>query len=179
MLVAQLYRRFTIPWTVAHQLLCSWDSPGKNTGVDCHSFLQGIFSTQGLNPGLLHCGQILYHLSHLINRKVQINLTARFYLTPVRMAIIKKTKKNITNVVKDVEKREPLCTFDKNVNWCRHYGKQYGIPQKNWEWNYYTIQLSHFCTLSKDMKAAVPKDTHTFIYVYRSPASNSWDTGAT
>ena len=31
------------------------DSPGKNTGVGCHSLLQGIFPTQGLNPGLLHC----------------------------------------------------------------------------------------------------------------------------
>ena len=40
------------------------DSPGKNTGVGCHSLLQGIFSTQGLNLGLLHCGQILYKLSY-------------------------------------------------------------------------------------------------------------------
>ena len=34
-------------------------SPGKNTGVGCHALLQGIFPTQGLNPGLLHCRQIL------------------------------------------------------------------------------------------------------------------------
>ena len=40
------------------------DSPGKNTGVDCHALLQGIFPTQGLNPGLPHCRQILYQLSH-------------------------------------------------------------------------------------------------------------------
>ena len=40
------------------------DSPDKNTGVDCHSLLQGIFPTQGSNPGLPHCGRILYHLSH-------------------------------------------------------------------------------------------------------------------
>ena len=37
---------------------------GKNTGVGCHFLLQGIFLTQGLNPGLPHCRQILYHLSH-------------------------------------------------------------------------------------------------------------------
>ena len=36
----------------------------KNTGVGCHSLLQGIFATQGLIPGLLHCRQILYCLSH-------------------------------------------------------------------------------------------------------------------
>ena len=46
------------------RLLCPWDSPGKNTRVGCHSLLKGIFPTQGLNPGLLHCRQILYHLSH-------------------------------------------------------------------------------------------------------------------
>ena len=40
------------------------DSPGKNTGVGCHALLQGIFPTQGSNPGPLHCRQILYHLSH-------------------------------------------------------------------------------------------------------------------
>ena len=39
--------------------------PGKNTGVGCHSLLQGIFPNQGLNPGFLHCRQILYHLSHI------------------------------------------------------------------------------------------------------------------
>ena len=40
------------------------DSPGKNTGVGCHPFLQGIFLTQELNQGLLHCRQIVYWLSH-------------------------------------------------------------------------------------------------------------------
>ena len=39
------------------------DSPGKNTGVGCQVFLQGIFPTQGSNPCLPHCRWILYHLS--------------------------------------------------------------------------------------------------------------------
>ena len=38
--------------------------PSKNTGVGCYFLLQGIFLTQGSNPGLLHCRQTLYHLSH-------------------------------------------------------------------------------------------------------------------
>ena len=46
------------------KLLCPWNSPGKNTGLGCHSLLQGIFPTQGSNAGLLHCRQILYQLSH-------------------------------------------------------------------------------------------------------------------
>ena len=45
------------------RLLCPWNSPGKNTGVGCHSLLQGIFLTQGSNPCPLHCRQILYNLS--------------------------------------------------------------------------------------------------------------------
>ena len=44
--------------------LSPWDFPGKSTGVSCHFLLQGIFLTQGSNPGLLHCRQTLYPLSH-------------------------------------------------------------------------------------------------------------------
>ena len=46
------------------RLLCPRDTPGKNTGVGCLSILQGICPTQGSNPGLLHCGRILYCLRH-------------------------------------------------------------------------------------------------------------------
>ena len=41
------------------RLLRPWDAPGKNIGVGCHFLLQGIFPTQGLNPGLPHCKQTL------------------------------------------------------------------------------------------------------------------------
>ena len=47
-----------------HGRYSPWNSPGQNTGVGSLSLLQGIFPTQGLNPGLLHCRQILYQLSH-------------------------------------------------------------------------------------------------------------------
>ena len=47
-----------------HRLYSPWNSPGQNTGVGSLSLLQGIFPTQGSNPGLLHCRQILYQLSH-------------------------------------------------------------------------------------------------------------------
>ena len=45
-------------------LYSQWNSPGQNTGVGSLSLLRGIFPTQGLNPGLLHCRWILYQLSH-------------------------------------------------------------------------------------------------------------------
>ena len=40
------------------------NSPGKKSGMGCHVLLQGLFPTQGSNPGLPHCRRILYHLSH-------------------------------------------------------------------------------------------------------------------
>ena len=50
-------------------LYSPWNSPGQNTGVGSLSLLQGIFTTQGLNPGLLHCRWILYQLSHILKMK--------------------------------------------------------------------------------------------------------------
>ena len=59
--------------------LCPWGSPGKNTGVNCHSLLRRIFPTQKSNPGLLHRRQICYHLSYrllLLSRFSHVRLCA-------------------------------------------------------------------------------------------------------
>ena len=73
-------------------LLCPWDSPSKNTGVGCHTLLQGIFPTQRWNPGLLcllHCRQITKMTlrllgsslgSHWIYRKNRQPNSILFYL---------------------------------------------------------------------------------------------------
>ena len=51
--------------TLCYPMDCSpWNSPGHSTGVGSLSLLQGIFLTQGSNPGLPHCRQILYQVSH-------------------------------------------------------------------------------------------------------------------
>ena len=47
-----------------HGRYSSWNSPGQSTGVGSLSLLQGIFPTQGSNPGLPHCRRTLYQLSH-------------------------------------------------------------------------------------------------------------------
>ena len=57
------------------RLLCSCASPGKNTRESCHFPLQGIFPTQGLNLGLLHCRRILYCLNH---EKRNIQITKKY-----------------------------------------------------------------------------------------------------
>ena len=47
-----------------HGLYSPWNSPGQNTGMGSLSLLQGVFPTCGWNPGLPHCRQIVYQLSH-------------------------------------------------------------------------------------------------------------------
>ena len=69
MLLCYLVTKFCLTHLPPHgptRFLCPWNFPGKNTGVGCHSLLQGIFLTQGSNPGplcVLHGRQILYHWS--------------------------------------------------------------------------------------------------------------------
>ena len=48
----------------SHRLYSSWNSPGQNTGVGRLSLFQGIFPTQGSNPGHPHCWRILHQRSH-------------------------------------------------------------------------------------------------------------------
>ena len=53
-----------------HGLYNPWNFPGQNTRVSSCSLLQGIFPTQGLNPGLLHCRWILYQLSQQASPRI-------------------------------------------------------------------------------------------------------------
>ena len=63
------------------------DSPGKNTGVDCHALLQGIFPTQESNWGLLHCRQILYQLSYQGSPKsISLLSHIQLFVTPWTVA---------------------------------------------------------------------------------------------
>ena len=85
---------FAIPWTVAcTRLLHPWDFLGKSTGVGCRFPPQGIFPTQGSNPGLLHCRQTLYRLSHQFLRLCKINILIQ---VPVVMHFINNFSKTWT-----------------------------------------------------------------------------------
>ena len=66
---------YTSPGSFVHG-----NSPGKTTGVGCHTLLQGIFSSQGQNPGILHRRQILYHLCQYFESRMQANLYSSFIL---------------------------------------------------------------------------------------------------
>ena len=64
LLVAQCRVRLcSTPWTVAPQAPLFMGFSSKNTGVGCHFLLQGTFLTQGSNPDIPHCRQILFCLS--------------------------------------------------------------------------------------------------------------------
>ena len=58
----KLLSRVWLFLTPSTRLLRPWDFPGKGTGVGCPFLLQG--NLQQSNPGLPHCRQMLYHLSH-------------------------------------------------------------------------------------------------------------------
>ena len=64
---------FVTPWTVAYQAPLSMQFSRQEYWVGCHLLLQEIFLTQGWNPGLPHCRQMLYHLSHQGKGKHLIN----------------------------------------------------------------------------------------------------------
>ena len=74
------------------RLLCWWNSLGKNTGVDCHSLLQGIFPTQTLNLGLTHCRQTLYHLNHKGNPPVFFHKRNTMQLLMTKVALKTSTR---------------------------------------------------------------------------------------
>ena len=70
---------------------CSSDSPGRNTGRSSHSIIQGIFLTQRLNPGLLHCRRILYCLSH--QRNPMKTMSTKYLLKNVHSRFIYNSQK--------------------------------------------------------------------------------------
>ena len=70
------------------RLLCPWNSPGKSTGVGSHSLLQGLVPTQGSNPGLTHCRQILYNLSHEGSPLLEIQHFYSFFFKMVNLIIL-------------------------------------------------------------------------------------------
>ena len=73
---------FAIPWTVAYQVPLSMEFSTQEYWRGCHFLLQGIFPTQGSNPGLPHCRQMLYCLicQGNINQKIWNSEKLRHFL---------------------------------------------------------------------------------------------------
>ena len=71
--------------------------PGKSTGVGCHFLLQGIFLTQGLSPGLLHCMQMLYSLTYQFSGSVMSNSLRPHRLQHARLPCPSPTPRAYSN----------------------------------------------------------------------------------
>ena len=87
---------FATPWTAACQAPLSMGFSGNNTGVGCHFLLQGIFLTQGSNPGLSHCRQILLPSEPPGNAKDKTTQNIKwglsFHLTPSWSSLVSTEK---------------------------------------------------------------------------------------
>ena len=82
------------------RLFCPWNSPDKTTAVGIYSLLQGIFQTQGLNLGLLHCRQILYRLSHQGNSVYTHTHTHTHTHPIVKLLLGRKAMTNLDSIKK-------------------------------------------------------------------------------
>ena len=124
----------------------SWNSPGQNTGVGSLSLLQGIFPTQGLNPGLPHCRQILYQLSHKGSPRIlewvacpfssgscrhrnwtRVSCMTGGFFTSWAIRELWSPLKQLFRVWshENLIEKGTLFTVAGNVNWCSHCGKQF------------------------------------------------------
>ena len=88
-------------WMQPTRLLCPWDSPGKNTGVGCHAFLQGDLPNPGIKPRSLRSPSLasrffgcffffFYHLCHLrsIYINIYIYIHTHIYIIPMLISSI-------------------------------------------------------------------------------------------
>ena len=121
----------------AHGPYSPWNSPGQYTRVVSRSFLQEIFPTQGLNPGLPHCRRIIYQLSHkgspisqkrTQNRRIQINYN---HLYKAKGSIRKDTG-NMRAEMNDVEQESGNVSVEGPivniwVFWTRRFCYNYSI----------------------------------------------------
>ena len=102
------------------RLLCPRGFPRQSQGISqakpqegCHALLQVIFPTQGSNPGLPHCRQILYHLSHQGSPCTRTYI--HIYITSNKLQLIKQNHKRIQSITKEVENRKILKN-DRGIN---------------------------------------------------------------
>ena len=137
-----------------HGLYSSWNSPGQNTGVGSLSLLQGIFPTQGSNPGLPHCRQILYQLSHK-GSPLYIEVNSKWFKDlDMRHDTIKLLEENMGKIFLDIN-----CS---NI-FLDDSPKAKEIKAKINEWD--LIKLKSFCTAKETINKSKRQPTECRKYL--------------
>ena len=116
-------RLFVIPWTVAYQAPPSMDFLGQSSRVGCHFLLRGIFSAQGLNPGLPHYMQTVYPRSHQgshqVSKTVQVTKN-HINITQFCFIYISNSRKPIITIALKVPPSSPVhCRYTTQVQFSR------------------------------------------------------------
>ena len=134
------------------RILLPWNFPGKSTRVGFHFLLQGIFPTQGSNPGLPHCRQTLYHLSHQrLAKEFQKNVYCFIEYAKTFDCLdhnkpwkVLKESGNIKSFYISPEK--PVC-WSRSISWNQKWNNRL---VQNWENNtsrlyVVTLLIQHIC----------------------------------
>ena len=98
-------------------LFCPWNSPGKNTGVGCHSLLQEIFPIQESNLGLPHCKQTLYHLKNQGSRRIISSIQQ----LGKKKCHVKWLKRRVFNAVIQFNNLFGICQVQGIHKWMKNY----------------------------------------------------------
>ena len=107
-------------------LYSPWNSPGQNTGVGSLSLLQGIFPTQGSNPGLLYCRQILYQLSYQGSREMptkkmfKVRVVSQVLCVDKTRTVAQETASQIAlrSCSKEAREGQYICDFGEEGSTC-------------------------------------------------------------
>ena len=141
------------PWTVA----CQANSAGKNNKLGSHSLLHGIFLTWGLNPGLLLCRQILYHLSHQgSSRYIQFSSVAQLCPTlcdpidcstpgvPIHHQLPEPTQTHVHHIGDIIQLSHPLSSpSPPTFNLSQHQGLFRWVSSSHQMAKVFEFQLQH------------------------------------